>query len=147
MSDPAEVLYENELSEIENFSQKNKSSEKRRKVRMFFRKRNLPTLLRLTRRTSVFLFLTLVMLLVFYVTGSFQNFLESNMKTILFMISVAGIALAFVSFAAFLECIYFVFYTKRVKIGIYSVIFLLVSLFGAACAVMSMIINLLSEGF
>ncbi|MBQ0052141.1 MAG: hypothetical protein KBT11_08795 [Treponema sp.] len=109
--------------------------------------RRLPPLLRLTRRACIFLFLTLSAFVVFYITGNFQNFLDSNTVLILMAVSFNSIMLTIFSGLAFFETIFFAIKDKRPGILFNLFFFTLTLACSIATLVLSISINNLSEGF
>lgn len=108
--------------------------------------RHLPLLLRLSRRICVFLFLTLLAFLIFYISGSYQNFLDSNIALILKSITCVAIALGFFSLACILETFFFAIKDRRFLI-LFNLIFFVTALaLSVVSAVLSLVINKLSEG-
>lgn len=110
------------------------------------RSRHLPLLLRLCRRVCVFLFLTLLAFLIFYVSGSYQNFLDSNISLILKSVTCISIALAIFSLACIFETFFFAFKDKRFPILFNLIFFVLTLILSVASGVLSLVINKLSEG-
>lgn len=110
------------------------------------RSRHLPLLLRLCRRVCVFLFLTLIAFLIFYISGNYQNFLDSNISLILRSITCVSIALAIFSTACILETFFFAFKAKRFPILFNLIFFVLTLILSVAACILSLVINKLSEG-
>jgi hypothetical protein len=108
--------------------------------------RRLPPLLRLTRRTVVFLSLTLIATILFFITGNRQTFLDSNLSMILRVVAANSIALSFFSLLATLQCIFFTFTNKRIRLVLHLVCYALVFIASTAVIFISLTINLLSEG-
>lgn len=108
--------------------------------------RRLPPLLRLCRRTTVFLSLTLIATIIFFLTGNQQAFLDSNLKLILQIISVNAIALSFFSGISSLECIFYLVKSKKFRMLLHFIIYTLVLAAGISISLFSLTINLLSEG-
>lgn len=108
--------------------------------------RHLPLLLRLSRRVCVFLFLTLIAFLIFYVSGNYQNFLDSNIALILKSVTCVAIALGFFSAACILETIFFAIKDRRFLILFNLIFFVIALLLSVASAALSLMINKLSEG-
>lgn len=108
--------------------------------------RRLPPLLRLTRRTVVFLSLTLIATILFFMTGNQQHFLDSNLNLILKVIACNAIALSFISFAAIIECIFYVAKSRKVRLIIHLICYILVLAVSITVSVLSLSINMLSEG-
>lgn len=108
--------------------------------------RHLPLLLRLTRRVCVFLFLLLAGLIIFYVSGNYQNFLDSNISLILKAVACASIALFFFSAASILETFFFVLKDRRFSI-IFNLFFFVFTLASSTAAgIFSLVVDKLSEG-
>ena len=76
--------------------------------------RRLPPLLRLTRRTTIFLTLTLIATIIFFLTGNQQSFLDSNLNFILKLIACNAIALVFFSGSAVFECIFYAAKNRKI---------------------------------
>ena len=108
--------------------------------------RRLPPLLRLCRRATVFLSLTLIATIIFFLTGNQQAFLDSNLKLILQIISVNAIALSFFSGISSLECIFYLVKNKKFRMLLHFIIYTLVLAAGISISLFSLTINLLSEG-
>lgn len=109
--------------------------------------RRLPPLLRLTRRSVVFLSLTLLATIIFFITGNRQTFLDSNLSLILIIIACNSIALVFFSFLAVLECVFFTVKDKKLRLVAHLAVYAVIFVLSAAFSVASLTINLLSEGF
>lgn len=107
---------------------------------------HLPILLRLTRRMTVFLFLTLVAILIFFITGSRQHFLDSNLLILLQAMSYNAIALDFFATAAALQSIFYLVRLKKNILIVHVVCYLLVFIFSSAAAIFSLSLTILSEG-
>ena len=60
-----------------------------------FTESNRSFLYKLTGRTTLFFFLFLTVLLIFYVSGTYQDFLDSTQSFILFISSATAVFLAF----------------------------------------------------
>ncbi len=112
-----------------------------------FKTRRLPPLLRLTRRTNVFLFLTLLATGIFFITGNKQIFLESNQALILKIIACNSIALAIFSALATAECIFYLIKDKKIKLLFHIPCYIAIFLLSLITSILSLTINLLSEGF
>ena len=108
--------------------------------------RRLPPLLRLTRRAVVFLSLTLIATILFFMMGNQQNFLDSNLILILKIIASNAIALSFFSFTAISECIFYATKNKQLRFVVHLVCYILVLALSLTISVLSLSINLLSEG-
>lgn len=108
--------------------------------------RRLPTLLRLTRRGTVFLSLTLIAAIIFYVAGNRQIFLDSSMSLILRIITSNAIALSLFSAAAVPQCVFYILRDKRLGLLLHLLLYVMLLIAGCAVSVISLAINLLSEG-
>lgn len=108
--------------------------------------RRLPPLLRLCRRTTVFLSLTLIATIIFFLTGNQQAFLDSNLKLILQIITFNAIALSFFSGISSLECIFYLVKNKSLRMLLHFIVYILVLTAAITISVFSLTINLLSEG-
>jgi hypothetical protein len=64
-------------------------------------------LYQMTLRTVLFLFLFLSALILFYIIGNYQQFLDSNQKTILLLATITAILLVSFSSAGFLESLFY----------------------------------------
>ena len=108
--------------------------------------RRLPPLLRLCRRATVFLSLTLIATIIFFLTGNQQVFLDSNLKLILQIITFNAIALSFFSGISSLECIFYLVKNKSLRMLLHFIVYILVLTAAITISVFSLTINLLSEG-
>lgn len=82
-------------------------------IRRFSVFRRLPLLLSLTRR-AVFFFISLLIAQIFlFLTGNIQNFLDENLRLILFFCSATSLCTSFFSLAACIECIFFLIRQKK----------------------------------
>lgn len=108
--------------------------------------KHLPLLLRLTRRVCVFLFLLLAGFVIFYISGSYQNFLDSNISLILKAVVCTSIALFFFSAVSVLETFFFALKDRRILIlfNLFFFVFTLVS--SVVAGIFSLVVNKLSEG-
>ena len=111
-----------------------------------FKSKRLPTLLRLTRRMTVFLSLTEVAIIFFFMTGNKQTFLDSNLTLILSILACNAIALCFFSLSAILECMFYIMKNKKLSLILHTICYLLILAFSSLVAVFSLSVNLLSEG-
>ncbi len=92
-----------------------------------------PLLFRLTKRVTLFLFLLLLALIVVYVTGNFQKFLDSTQKLILFYAILVSIALVLFSVLSIIESLIFMIALRRIELFLYIVPF-------ALCIIVSLVI-------
>lgn len=108
--------------------------------------KHLPLLLRLTRRVCVFLFLLLAGFVIFYISGSYQNFLDSNISLILKAVACTSIALFFFSAVSVLETFFFALKDRRILI-LFNLFFFVFTLLSSVIAgIFSLVVNKLSEG-
>lgn len=145
---PEEVEELEELEPIpEPAETENEDSTKQQEIPARQKKnRRLPPILRLSRRTTIFLSLTLTASILFFLSGNQQTFLDSNLKLLLQVISFNSIALIFFSFASSLECIYYLITEKKLRLVIHLAVYLLLLSASIAISVFSLSVNLLSEG-
>ena len=109
--------------------------------------RRLPTLLRLSRRSTIFLSLTLTATIIFFIAGNQQDFLDSNLKLILQLISYNAIALSFFSALSSIECVFYIIKNKKIRLIIHLITYLAILAFSITISAVSLTVNLLSEGF
>ena len=109
--------------------------------------RRLPPFLRLTRRTCVFLLLTLVSTTIFFVTGSAQTFLDSNLSLLLAVIAGDSIALTLVSLAGIVGCVVHIVHRPGLRLFVQLAGHAVLLVVGAAAAMVSLVLSRLSEGF
>lgn len=129
-----------ELEELESLSEPEPQKLPNQKSR------RLPPLLRLTRRTNVFLLLTLIATGIFFITGNRQIFLDSDLTLILKIITCNAIALSFFSAIATAECIFYLIKIKKLKLIIHLICYITIFAASTALSILSLTINLLSEG-
>lgn len=108
--------------------------------------KHLPLLLRLTRRVCVFLFLLLAGFVIFYISGSYQNFLDSNISLILKAVACTSIALFFFSAVSVLETFFFALKDRRILILFNLFFFIFTLLSSVVAGIFSLVVNKLSEG-
>ena len=138
-----EVIDDDEGAE---FSSPKSDEEPFEKFRQRKNSRRLPPLLRLTRRANVFLSFTLIATIIFFVTGNKQIFLDSNMSLILKIIACTAISLSIFSFSAIIECIFYTVKDKKFRLIFHLVSYILIFLASTTISILSLTINLLSEG-
>lgn len=88
-----------------------------------------PLLFRLSKRITLFLFLLLVAILIVYITGNFQKFLDSTQKSILLYAVLSAFALFFFSIFSILETIIYSIALRHFSIVLYVIPFLLCIIF------------------
>ncbi len=108
--------------------------------------RKLPQVLSLTRRGFFFFFFLLIAQLLLFLSGNIQNFLDENLRLILFIITCTAIGMAFFSFAAAVECIYFIAETKKVYFYIHLAIFTVFFIAALFLCSASGTVEILTEG-
>jgi len=110
-------------------------------------KKRLPVLLRLNRRAVIFLSLQTVALILYYISGNTQHFLESNIKIILWGMTISAIALALFCAAGMGESFFYALTWKNpgffFRMIPYGIIFLLSLTF----AIFARTVDLLSLGY
>ena len=72
-----------------------------------------PLLFRLTNRMTLFLTLLLSSLILFYITGNYQQFLDADQHLILLLCTYTAAALALFSFFSFIEAVVFLIVLKN----------------------------------
>lgn len=108
--------------------------------------RRLPPLMRLSRRAIVFLSFTLLANILFFMTGNRQSFLDSNLSLILKIIACNSIALSFFTAFSCLECVFYIVKTRKLRMVILFLVYLLIFAVSLVLSCLSMSINLLSDG-
>lgn len=103
-------------------------------------------LFQLTFRSCIFLFLLLLVLLLFYGTGNFQQFLDSTQHFILILSSAVSIALALFSLALTIESIVYFIISKQKTYLIYLVAFIFITVISTALIFVLRAITFLSAG-
>lgn len=109
--------------------------------------KRLPLFLNLITRFCSFMFLFLVLLLVFFVIGNNQGFLDENLVLILNFMAVTSISLFVFSLAGFFSGFYYIFTKKNIWYIIAVVAFLILVVFAIIMTSVSLSVNVLSEGF
>lgn len=85
-------------------------------------------LFKLTCRTSIFFLLFSISIVSIYITGSYQNFLDSTQFFLLFLSSLNSVILLLFSAAGFIEALTLFFINWQKRYIIYSVLFLVLSI-------------------
>ncbi len=120
------------------------ASRKTRKTRI------LPLLFIVTRRTVLFLFLFLCAMILFYMAGNYQNFLDSDQRLILRAGAVSAILLTGFCAAGAAECAVLLFLKKsagmRLACAAQIVLMILAAAFAAAFMIVFRVIDILSLG-
>ena len=137
---------EEQIEELESISEQESSEELQPAEQKQKKSRRLPVLLRLSRRTTVFLSLTLIATIIFFMTGNQQSFLEANLNLILKIISCDAIALCFFSAASLFQCIFYLVKDRKFRLIFHLAVYLIIFAVSIAVSVLSLTVNLLSEG-
>ena len=103
-------------------------------------------LFQLTLRSCIFLFLILLVLLLFYGAGNFQQFLDSTQHFILILSSAVSIALAMFSFALTIESVVYFIISKQKFYFIFLIIFIFITIISIALLFLLRSITFLSSG-
>lgn len=103
---------------------------------------------RIAIRMTFFLFLVFSSLVLFYFVGNYQNFLDSNQKLILNLITISSVMEFVFSISSFTLNIvtYFIVKRKMSKVLLYSVIYFFTSLLSVAGFLFSRAILFVSNG-
>ena len=114
----------------------------------FSKKDSHPFLFRLTNRAVLYLFLLLCGLILFYIMGNYQNFLDSDQSYTLSLCTGTAIALALFSFFSVIESIYYFFLsTCKSKIYlVYCVLMCCILFVAITVAIATRSVSFLSEG-
>lgn len=83
------------------------------------------TIFHVTCRSTAFLWLFLISLVVFYITGSFQQFLDSTYKIILSVSFFTSIILCIFSFAGLIQSFIYSFLIQKKKYIAYIILYFL----------------------
>lgn len=108
--------------------------------------RRLPRLLSLTRRGFFFFSFLLIAQLFLFFSGNVQNFLDENLKLILFISSCTSIGMAFFALAAVIECIYYIVSTKKLFFYVHLVIFIVFFILAVVISLATNLVGVLTEG-
>ena len=110
------------------------------------KKINRSFLFKLTGRTSLFLFLLSVFLIVLYVSGSYQDFLDSTLNFILTSCSATILGLFVFSASGILQSIILFFISKRKLYWIYFSVYMLSCIFSVGFFFLARAISIISKG-
>ncbi len=110
------------------------------------KKINRSFLFKLTGRTSLFLFLLSAFIMVLYVSGSYQDFLDSTLNFILVSCSLTILALFVFSAAGLIQSIVLFFISKRKSYWIYFFVYILSCTFSSLIFFLARTISILSKG-
>lgn len=97
-------------------------------------------------RTSIFLWLFLLAMLLFYVIGSFQQFLDSTQQQILLLSFFITIVLCFFSVTGFVQSFIYIFSVRKKKYLIYTLLYIFSIILSAAVLVFLQTLNFLAAG-
>lgn len=103
-------------------------------------------LFQLTFRSCIFLCLLLLVLLLFYGAGNFQQFLDSTQHFVLILSSAVSIALALFSFALTIESIVYFIISKQKFYLINLIVFIFITIISIAILFLLRSITFLSSG-
>ena len=108
----------------------------------------LSLLFMLTRRTILFLSLLLCVLILFYVVGNYQFFLDSSQKIVLRSAAVTASALFIISVSGIIETILCIVFlkNKRMYFIIHLVLIFIAQLLSIASLILFRIIDIVSTG-
>ena len=110
-------------------------------------RKNLPPLLRLNRRVVIFLGLQTLALILYYISGNIQFFLESNMQVVLQGMTLSAIALALFCAAGVAECVFYALSWKEPRFFLKVIPYGIILLLSIVFAVFSRTVDLLSLGY
>lgn len=110
------------------------------------KKINRSFLFKLTGRTSLFLFLLSTFLIVLYVSGSYQDFLDSTLNFVLTSCSATILGLFVFSAAGILQSIILFFISKRKSYWIYFFVYILSCVFSAGFFFLARTISIIAKG-
>jgi len=108
-----------------------------------------PLLFRLTNRVTLFLLLLSGSLVLFYITGNYQRFLDSDQHLLLDLCTATGITLAIFSFFSFIESVYYLFSLKNgshLIFILHSTVFIVVFIYALALTFAGRTITFLAAG-
>ena len=108
----------------------------------------LSLLFMLTRRTILFLSLLLCVLILFYVVGNYQFFLDSSQKIVLRSAAVTASTLFIISVSGIIETILCIVFlkNKRMYFIIHLVLIFIAQLLSIASLILFRIIDIVSTG-
>lgn len=106
-------------------------------------------LFKLTAKTVLFLFLSLLLFLIFYLAGNYLEYLDESIDLILAVSGITGTAIVFFGTAGAIESIIFLCRNseRRAKYLMPLIFFLSSTFFAAAVLVVFASVDILSEGF
>ena len=103
-------------------------------------------LFKLTGRTSLFFALLLLVLVFFYLSGNYQNFLDTTQAFTLFMCSADCIVLFLFSLAGIIESIGLFFVSRKKRYWIFFGVFFISGIISAAVFMALRTVSILSLG-
>jgi hypothetical protein len=110
------------------------------------KKINKSFLFKITCRTALFFALMTVFLLGFYVSGTYQDFLESTLIFSLFLCSIFSAMSFFFAVSGIFQSVIWFFILKRKIFWIYSALFFVSLIFSAAIFVFCRTVAIVSNG-
>lgn len=107
----------------------------------------LSLLTRLTQQLIWVLFIFCILILLFYVMGNYQGFLDKNQLIILTVITISSVVMSFLSAIGIIENLVLLFISDKKPVKILSIIFLLITLIiGVLLSIFSTVLQDLSKG-
>ncbi|MBQ0039910.1 MAG: hypothetical protein KBS64_05745 [Treponema sp.] len=103
-------------------------------------------LFKLTGRTSLFFALLLIILMTYYISGNYQNFLDSTQRFILFLCSADCIILFLFSIAGIIESVTLYFISLKRHYWIFFAIYILSTAISLAVFIAVRAVSILSLG-
>lgn len=103
-------------------------------------------LFRLTKRFTLFLLLQAIVLIILYVTGNYQNFLDSTLRFIMLVASLNFAMLSFFSLAGLIESFCLIFITKKKKYIAYLFAYIILIFFACISFIILRGISFVSSG-
>ena len=104
-------------------------------------------LFKLTCRTSLFLALMLLALITFYLSGNYQNFLDSTQMFILFLSSADCVILFLFSIAGTMESATLFFISRKKRYWIFFALYVLGIVVSAGLFIVLRILSMISFGY
>ncbi len=101
----------------------------------------------LTSRVTLFFFMILIVLIILYVAGNYQQFIDANQRLILYTSAIVSALLFLFATAGFVESIGLIIVTGKENFPwFYILLFFLTMIFSAAVLVILRVISFLSGG-
>ncbi len=104
------------------------------------------SLFSLTQRSVIFLALMLFALVLLYVSGNFQQFLDTTQKFILILCAITAILQVLISIAGTIESFILFFISKQKRYWIYFALYLLCAVIASLCLIIFRVLTYLSDG-